>query len=123
MCSMDMRITSARIGLTALLLLASAEAAAQAPAQALAFSSSAVHAFALEHQVDLQAINATETKRSAGSQLASPAKLERWSLFGRLGPLNFTNQLHASSEGAQFSFRKESHGLGGRIYIGLHRRF
>jgi len=65
--------------------------------------------------------------RSAGSGAPRAyAPLERpepWTLYGRLGLLNFQNQLATDSSGTQLSLRRTGPGLGGRIYIGIRRRF
>jgi hypothetical protein len=54
------------------------------------------------------------------------SKLERaqpWKFYGRLGPLNFQNQLEPVPQGLQFSWRRTGPSLGGRLYVGVHRTF
>jgi len=53
-------------------------------------------------------------------------KLERpqpWKLYGRLGPINFQNQLEPVPQGVQFSWRRTGPGLGGRVYFGITKTF
>jgi hypothetical protein len=129
----EVAMRSARLGVMALLLVAAAEAAAQgyrpgsldlaeqAPAHLLGLSSSASRAFDQEREMDLQALNAYAGKRRA----AGPRAVERtghWTLYGRLGFVNFHNQLD-SNGGVQFSWRRSGPGFGGKINIGIHRRF
>ena len=97
--------------LIALLLFVAAEAAAQAPPHALALSPSTVHAFAQEHEMDLQALRASQERP------------ERWMLYGRLGPMNFANPLDGDGGGVQVSLRRNGQGLSGKIYLGIRRRF
>lgn len=116
----------ARSGLLALLLVAAAEVAAQAPDLVLALSPSGVQAFAQEQEMDLLALNAFEKQRNSriGKKIrAALARPGTWSLYGRVGPMNFTNQLAAGSDGMQYSLRGNSLGLKGRLYIGVHTRF
>ena len=72
--------------------------------------------------MDLQAINAYAGKRRADG-VRTVERPGRWMLFGRLGPMNITNQLDTGSDGVRFTLRRNSHGLGGKIYIGIHRNF
>jgi hypothetical protein len=125
---------SAGLGVMVLLLLVAVDAGAQgygpgsldlveqAPAHLLGFSSSAPRAFDQEREMDLQAINSYVGKRRAAGFVASE-RPERWTLFGRLGPMNFTNQLDADGSGVQLTLRRNGHGVTGKIYVGLHRRF
>ena len=122
------------LGVMVLLLLVAVDAGAQgygpgsldlveqAPAHLLGFSSSAPRAFDQEREMDLQAIDAYARKRRAAGFVASE-RPERWTLFGRLGPMNFTNQLDADGSGVQLTLRRNGHGVTGKIYVGLHRRF
>ena len=72
--------------------------------------------------MDLQVLDAFETKRRASNTRGPAMRTDRWTLFGRIGPMRFSNQL-SSDDGTQFSLRGDSRGLGGKIYIGMHRRF
>ena len=121
---------SAKPGVTALrlvaamamLLVVAVEAAAQAPSHVLGFSPPAVRALDQEHAMDLRALDAFAGKRRAEGlrPLERPAP---WTLYGRFGLLNFQNQLDADSSGMRFTLRRTGPGLGGRIYVGIHRRF
>ena len=128
MCSMFSALTklSTKAGLLALLLVAAADVAAQAPAYALALSPAGLQAFAQEQEMDLMALNAFEKQRNSriGKKVrAALARPGTWSLYGRVGPMNFTNQLAAGTDGMQYSLRGNSFGLKGRLYIGVHTRF
>lgn len=47
-----------------------------------------------------------------------------WTLYGRLGVLNFQNALDPGDEtGMRFTLRRTGPRLNGRIYIGIHREF
>jgi hypothetical protein len=48
-----------------------------------------------------------------------------WTLYGRLGVLNFQNALEPSGyeNGMKFTLRSTGPRLNGRIYIGIHREF
>ena len=48
-----------------------------------------------------------------------------WTLYGRLGVLNFQNSLDASADdnSMRFTLRRSGPKLTGRIYIGIHREF
>jgi hypothetical protein len=48
-----------------------------------------------------------------------------WTLYGRLGVLNFQNALDTSGDdnGMKFTLRRSGPKLTGRIYIGIHREF
>lgn len=116
----EIAMRSARPGVMALLLVVAAGAAAQAyrPASLDRLG----QALEREHETDLQAFDAFQGKRSAEGF----RPLERrgpWTLYGRLGLLNFKNELDPDSSGMQYSWRRTGPGLGGRIYVGIHRRF
>ena len=123
--SMEMTNSLARTGLLALLLAVAAQAAAQAPPHALFLSASAVQAFAREQASDLQMLTAVEgSKQRAGKVRAPLVRPDRWTLFGRVGPLRFANQLDAGTDGMQFALRgNNSQGLQGKFYLGIHRTY
>ena len=72
--------------------------------------------------MDLQALDAFGGKRRAEG-LRPVERPEPWTLYGRLGLLNFQNQLDPDSSGMRLTLRRTGPGLGGRIYVGVHRRF
>jgi hypothetical protein len=125
---------SARPGLMALLLVVAVGAAAQAyrpasldrveqaPPHLLGLSPSAVRALNQEREMDLQALDAFGGKRRADG-LRPLERPESWTLYGRFGLLNFQNQPDPDSSGMRFSWRRTGPGLGGKIYVGIHRRF
>jgi hypothetical protein len=72
------------------------------------------------------ALDAFARHRANGA--ANGASLERagpWLLYGRLGPLRFRRDLEAQSQGLRFNFTGGSPGpgLGGRLNVGIYRRF
>jgi hypothetical protein len=130
----EVAIRSASLAAMVLLLVIAVDASAQGyrpgsldvveqgPAHLLGFSPSAPRAFEQEREMDLQALNAYVGKRRA----AGPRPVERaghWTLYGGLGLVNFHNQLDPGGEGVKFSWRRSGPGLGGRIHLGIHRRF
>jgi hypothetical protein len=78
-----------------------------------------------ESRDELDALDAFARQRPAGGLSGAP--LERpgpWILYGRLGPLNFRNELEQwSSAGTRFGWSRTGPALTGRLYIGIHRRF
>jgi len=105
-----------------MLLVAALDAAAQAPPHVLGFSPPVFRTLDQEHAEDLQALDAFSGKRRTEG-LRPLERPEPWTLYGRFGLLNFQNQLAPDSSGTQLSLRRTGPGLGGRIYIGIRRRF
>lgn len=105
-----------------MLLVAALDAAAQAPPHVLGFLPPVFRTLDQEHAEDLQALDALSGKRRTEGfrPLERP---EPWVLYGRAGLLNFQNQLAPDSSGTQLSLRRTGPGLGGRLYIGIRRRF
>jgi competence protein ComGF len=107
-------------GIAALLLILTGQAAAQGP-----------YPFAFEHagqarlDDDLQELSGfakRRVERISGSD--SLARTEPWTLYGRVGLVNFKNDLDASSGGPHFTWRSTGPGAGGKkFYLGIHRRF
>ena len=79
----------------------------------------------LQLRDDLHAVDAFPRQRPSGA--LSGASAERpgaWMLYGRLGPVNFLDELEPqSSGGTRFGLGRTGPRLTGRAYIGLHRRF
>src|SRR5439155_15863485 len=49
---------------------------------------------------------------------------QAWTLFGRLGVINYQNQLDSDGGGGQITLKRSSPSIGGaRISFGLRRRF
>jgi len=46
-----------------------------------------------------------------------------WTLYGRFGVVNSQDQLGPESSGVLFTWRRTGPGLGGKISVGIHRRF
>ena len=97
------------------------------PSLALDMSSSAVRALEDEHYQDLRALDAFRGGKRAIDRFSDQV-LQRpkpWTLYGRLGVLNFQNALEPGERegGTKFSLRKTGPKLSGKIYIGIHRQF
>ena len=94
------------------LLLVAADARAQVPSKVHAFSPSSFRERE-EEAMDLQAMK-------------GPRPVERpgpWTLYGRLGVVNFQNRPDHDGGGLRFDWRRTGPGLGGKIYVGIQRRF
>jgi hypothetical protein len=116
---------SARLGLSAVLLVAAFEAAAQAeqvPPHLLGFSSSIVYALEQEREMDLQTFDSRNGKRGANGFLV-PRAPQMWTLYGGLGFLSFHNKLEHDSGGVQFKLGRSGPRLTGKLYLGIHRRY
>jgi hypothetical protein len=121
-------------GVVAALLVASAEAAAQAfeaaagsmPSMVLRVLPDSVRALDGEFADQARALDAFDGKsrvdRFTRAQLEKPVP---WTFYGRLGIVNFQNRLEPQRfDGVQFSFRRTGPNPGvGRYYIGIHRQF
>ena len=105
------------------------EAIVTAAALTMALLVSSAHARApflhQEYGDELDSLDAFAGQRPARSQ--SGAALERpgpWIFYGRLGPLNFRNELDQQGlAGTRFGWSRTGPALTGRLYIGIHRRF
>jgi hypothetical protein len=133
-----MRATGIRMGVAApwavLLLAVSGEVAAQAyhpaalerfeqaPAHILALSASAFRALDHQRDSDLRSLDAFGGKQRTNPSVRSTEKLAPWSLYGRFRLVNFQNDLEAGSS-MRFTWRSTGPGLGGAIYVGIHRRY
>jgi hypothetical protein len=74
------------------------------------------------HEMDLQALDAFGGKRRANGARA-PERAAPWTVYGRLGLVNFQNELEPRSSGMQLTWRRTGPRLGGKFYVGIHRRF
>jgi hypothetical protein len=98
-----------------------------APSLAMGFSSSSLLR-ALDSE-RLQELRALEPFRGGKRSIDrfSDQVLQRpkpWTLYGRLGVLNFQNSLEPTDETSmKFTLRRTGPRLNGRIYIGIHREF
>ena len=97
-----------------------------APTLALGLSSGQVRRLEFEFDDDLRALDAFAGKPRKMAGLGRTLE-ERgvWTFYGRLGLLNFQNQLDPRQGGASMRFKLGRTGpkLTGRIYIGIHRKF
>ena len=114
------------LGVLALcLLMTGLDARAEEPPLTLALSDGQVRRLEQELRSDLDALDAFARQRPSGALSGAPAERPgAWMLYGRLGPLNFRNELEPeSSGGTSFGLGRTGPRLTGRAYIGLHRRF
>jgi len=100
-------------------------ARAEEPPLTLALSDGHVRRLEQELRGDLDALDVFARQRPAGALSGAPAERPGpWMLYGRLGPLNFRNELEPqSSGGTRFGLGHTGPRLTGRVYVGLHRRF
>jgi hypothetical protein len=100
------------------------QAAAQdAPDRLLGLSAAGMQAWQQEQATDASALSGFEGRRRS-IDLPSLQRVRPWSMYGRLGVLNFQNQLdNAESSPMKFSWRRTGPRLGGNIYLGIHRSF
>lgn len=111
---------------TYLPISASPDPIEQAPSNTLSLSQSVIRALNHEREADLQMLSTFDgKKRSTDRSSRSSRVLDQqgsWAVYGRLGLLNFRNELQ-SDDDTQFTWRKTGPRLGGKIYVGIHRRF
>jgi hypothetical protein len=99
---------------TALLLVLSADAGAQAYYPAMHDN--------VEQALDVDIFEGFSKRRAQG--IAPVAQQERWMLYGRFGLVKFRNDFNPQGGGAQVTWRNTGPGLGGkRLFIGFQRRF
>ena len=135
MQAVDNAVRIAMPGVVATLLVAAADAAAQAPLPAagasmpsmvLRVSPDSVRALDEEFAADAWALGAFDGKsrvdRFTRAQIEKPVP---WTFYGRLGVINFQNRLEPQRfDGVQFSLRRTGPNQGlGRFYVGIHRQF
>jgi hypothetical protein len=120
--------------IVAVLVLAPLAAAAQslsnpfdrndAPALVQNFGGGPAHNLNREFELDLYALYGFGGKQRVDR--FARATLERpmpWKFYGRIGPLNFQNQLEPQPQGFRFSFQRTGPSLTGRVYFGITRTF
>jgi hypothetical protein len=118
------RIAVALAALVFLALDASAQSFEQAPAFALQLSPSGMRALANDTEREFLALGAFGGKRAVDQFTnPSPARAQGWTLYGRLGVLNFQDRLDGYGTGTQIGFRRTGPALTGRVYLGIHRQF
>jgi hypothetical protein len=97
---------------------------ASEPALVLNLSPSGVRALNEEFDEDLRALDAFGgRRRNSFSHIYQPPK--SWTLYGRLGLLNFHNEIRddRTASGTKFTLRRSGPRLTGKIYVGIHRKF
>ncbi len=129
----EIAVRLAMAGVMALLAVCAGEAAAQAyPPQALErFEAAPPLALQLSpfgmHELDeLHGVDLFGGKRRVDPfDRSLEQRPQAWTLFGRLGVINYQNQLDRDSgSGGQLTLKRSGPGIGGtRISFGLRRRF
>jgi hypothetical protein len=98
---------------------------AHAPSLVLGMSSDQVRRLDLEFEDDLRALDAFGGKRRVNGLSRALERRGAWTFYGRLGLLNFQNQLdpQQGASNMRFTWRRTGPRLTGRIYVGIHRKF
>lgn len=101
------------------------ERANEAPSLALGLSPDQVRRLDLEFDDDLRALDAFGGKRRVNGLRERLERRGAWTFYGRLGLLNFQNQLdpQQGASSMRFTWRRTGPRLTGRVYIGIHRKF
>ena len=125
--------TLAGCGIVAVLLALGARTAcaqvnpfdrSDAPAHVHNFMGGTVRELDAQYEYDVLVMGAFSGKRRMDSLEPGPTERPQpWTLYGRLGPMHFYNQLERTPHSLQFSFRRQGPSLGGRLYIGIHKTF
>jgi hypothetical protein len=93
------------------------------PSVVLQMSPSGIKALNQEFDDDFQALDAFGGVRKDRFLRSMPTTPKHWQLYGRLGLLNFQNELKDESSGTRWSLRRSGPKLTGKVYVGIHRRF
>jgi len=93
------------------------------PALVLQLSPSGVRALNQEFEDDFQALDAFGGARKDRFLRSIEPTPKYWTMYGRLGLLNFQNELKEEGAGTRWSLRRSGPKLTGKVYIGIHRRF
>ena len=119
-----MRIAVALAALAFLAVDAAAQSVEQAPALALQLSPAGMRAISNETDREFLALEAFGGKRAV-DQFSNPppVRAQGWTLYGRLGIVNFQDRLDGRTPGTQIGLRRTGPALTGRVYIGVHRQF
>jgi len=133
MRAVEIAVRLAMPGVMALIAVCASEAAAQAytpqalerfeaaPPLALQLSPSGMRELDELHGVDMFG----GTRRLDPFERSLEQRPQAWTLFGRLGVVNYQNPLDSDSgSGGQFTLKRSGPSVGGtRISVGLRRRF
>jgi hypothetical protein len=113
------------IGVMGMALPASAVAQpASEPGLVLQLSPSGVRALNQEFDDDFQALDAFGgARKDRFFRSIEPTPNKYWTMYGRLGLINFQNELKDENAGTRWSLRRSGPRLTGKVYIGIHRRF
>src|ERR1044071_7015128 len=88
--------------LTALLLIAAVEAAAQTPPHLQGFSSALVTTLDRQRDLDLLSFDTLGGGRRRADGFRMPEQREIWTQYGGLGFMGFQNKLDGDNDGARF---------------------
>ncbi len=93
------------------------------PSVVLQLSPEGVRSLNQEFDDDFRSLDAFGGQRKDRFLRSIPAQPKHWQFYGRLGLLNFQNELKDDSGGTRWSFRRSGPKLTGKVYVGIHRRF
>jgi hypothetical protein len=94
------------------------------PSVVMQLSPSGVRALHQEFDDDFQELDAFGGARRDRFMRSIQPTPKYWTMYGRLGLLNFQNELKdQDNAGTRWSLRRSGPKLTGKIYIGIHRRF
>jgi hypothetical protein len=86
-------------------------------------SPSGIRALNQEFDDDFQSLDAFGGQRKDKFFRAIEPTKHNWMLYGRLGLLNFQNELKEERSSTRFTLRRSGPKLTGKVYVGIHRRF
>ena len=92
------------------------------PSVVMQLSPSGVRSLNQEFDDDFQALDAFGGARKDRFLRSIEPQPKYWMLYGRLGLINFQNELKDQSN-TRFTLRRSGPKLTGKVYIGIHRRF
>ena len=93
------------------------------PSVVMQLSPSGIRSLNQEFDDDFQALDAFGGQRKDRFLRSIEPTPKYWTMYGRLGLLNFQNELKEPGAGTRWSFRRSGPKLTGKIYVGIHRRF
>lgn len=93
------------------------------PSLVMQLSPSGIKSLNQEFDDDFQSLDAFGGQRKDRFLRDIPSTPKHWQLYGRLGLLNFANELKDEGSNTRWSLRRSGPKLTGKVYIGIHRRF
>lgn len=102
--------------------VARAQFAGNEPPVVMQLSPSGIRSLNQEFDDDFQALDAFGGQRKDRFLRSIEPRPKYWTFYGRLGLINFQNELKDQSS-TRFTLRRSGPKLTGKIYVGIHRRF